>query len=309
MKRLQRVFGDLDSLRFVDGRLDDERRAAFLCHLDEDATEAERVAVWARQNEALRAAFAGVALEPVPVTLRLGHLAPASRPVVAAALPDRRPSATAASPLPAPHGDVAYLTAKVRQPRRSAMRGYRVPLSAAILFGVALLVLSIAHGLMPAGAAAFGTAGRLAGDVASQPTILDRAADAHMTYALDPVRPVEFTAKQTLPMEQWLQRRLGLAVTAPNLTSVGWTLLGGRLVPGVGTPAALFVYEDTGGVRLSVLAQRGTEPATVSLGTSDGLAAMSWASGPVSYVITVDRNVDWLSRNGEELRDRIARAD
>ena len=29
MKRMQRVFGDLDALRFVDGRLDEERRAAF----------------------------------------------------------------------------------------------------------------------------------------------------------------------------------------------------------------------------------------------------------------------------------------
>lgn len=310
MKRVQRVFGDLDSLRFVDGRLDGERRAAFLCHLDEDAAEAERVAVWTRQNEALRAAFAGVTLEPVPVALRLGHFTPASRPV-ATPLPDRRPAVPTAPRACEPatgSAEVAYLKAKTRPARRSAGRAYRVPLSAAVLFAAALLVLYVAHGLIPAGAAAFGTGGGVAG--ASQPTVLDRAADAHATYALDPMRPVEFTARQTLPMNQWLQRRLGLTVTAPDFAAEGWTLLGGRLVPGAGSPGALFVYEDSGGERLSVFAQRGTEPAAVSLGTAGGdLAAMSWGSGPIAYVITVGRSLDWLSRNGEELRDRIARAD
>lgn len=312
MKRVQRVFGDLDSLRFVDGRLDGERRAAFLCHLDEDATEAERVAVWTRQNEALRAAFAGVTLEPVPVALRLGHFTPASRPVTPA-LPDRRPAAPTTPRVcepPAGSAQIAFLKTKARPARRSTARAYRVPLSAAMLFAAALLVLYVAHGLIPAGATAFGTGSRVAGDGMLQSTLLDRAADAHATYALDPVRPVEFTARQALPMNQWLQRRLGLTVSAPDFTAEGWTLLGGRLVPGAGAPGALYVYEDAGGERLSVFAQRGTEPVAVSLATARGdLAAMSWRSGPIAYVITVGRSLDWLSRNGEELRDGIARAD
>lgn len=316
MKRLQRVFGDLDSLRFVDGRLDDERRAAFLSHLEEDVAEAERVAVWGRQNEMLRAAFAGVALEPVPVALRLGHLAPASRP--ATALQDLRPAAPQALPAPrAPHrapepggADVAYLQAKGRPAaaRQARGRAYRAPLSAALLFALALLMIYVAHGLLPAGAAAVAEAG-LAAPVGAG-SVPERAADAHATYALDPVRPVEFTARQTLPMNQWLQRRLGLTVTPPNLAPEGWTLLGGRLVPGDGVPGALFVYEDAGGERLSLFAQRGTAPAAVSLGAAgEGLATMSWGTGPISYAITVGRSLDWLSRNGEDLRDRVARAD
>lgn len=312
MKRIQRVFGDLDSLRFVDGRLDDERRAVFLNHLDDDATEAERVAVWSRQNEALRMAFAGVTLEPVPVALRLTHLAPALRPGLAA-LADRRPAALTAprAPEPAPGGaEVAYLKAKLRPPRRSAARAYRVPLSAALLFAVAMLVLYVAHGLVPSGAAAFSVESGLSGEGGPRSSILDRAADAHVTYALDPVHPVEFSADQMLPMNQWLQRRLGLTVTAPTLTSEGWRFLGGRLVPGEGAPGALFIYEDADGERLSVFAQRETGSSTVSLAPAgNGLAAMRWGSGPVAYVITVGRSVDWLSRNGEELRDHVVRAD
>lgn len=313
MKRIQRVFGDLDSLRFVDGRLDDERRAAFLSHLDDDAIEAERVAVWARQNEALRAAFAGVTLEPVPVALRLNHLAPPSRPSLTKALADRRPAALTVprAPGPVPGGaEVAYLKAKVRPTRYPGARAYRVPLSAAMLFAVALLVLYVAHGLVPSGAAAFSVGSGVPAEGGPRPSILDRAADAHTTYALDPVHPVEFTANQTLPMNQWLQRRLGLTVTAPLLASEGWRFLGSRLVPGAGVPGALFIYEDTDGERLSVFAQRGTEPAPVSLASAgNGLAAMSWGSGPIAYVITVGRSVDWLSRNGEDLRDHVVRAD
>lgn len=307
MKRVQRVFGDLDALRFVDGRLDDERRAAFLSHLEEDVAEAERVAAWGRQNEMLRAAFAGVALEPVPVALRLGHLTPAPRPV-ATAVQDLRPAASLPSPrAPEPAGaDVAYLQAKGRPAaaRRSLGRAYRAPLSAALLFGLALLLIYVAHGLLPAGATAGPDA---SGAVAvGQSRIVDRAADAHATYALDPTRPVEFTARQAMVMNQWLQRRLGLAVTAPDLAPEGWTLLGGRLVPGAGTPAALFVYEEAGGERLSVFAQHGTMPTAVSLGSAgERLATMSWGTGPIIYVITVGRSLDWLSRNGEELRVRI----
>lgn len=309
MKRIQRVFGDLDSLRFVDGRLDDERRAAFVGHLDDDATEAERVAIWTRQNEALRAAFAGITLEPVPVTLRLTPITPAPRPI-ATALPDRQPPTQRAAEPAGGGTEIAYLKAKVRPARHTAAAAYRVPLTAAMLFIVAVLVLYLAHGLIPAGAAAFGAGSGGPSEGVAQPTMLDRAADAHTTYALDPVRPVEFTAKQVLPMNQWLQRRLGVTVTAPDLAAEGWTLLGGRLVPGAGVPGALFIYEDAGGERLSVFAQRGTAPLAVSLGSAGSdLAAMSWGSGPIAYVITVGRSIDWLSRNGEELRERIARAD
>lgn len=317
MKRVQRVFSDLDSLRFVDGRLDDERRAAFLSHLEEDVAEAERVAVWARQSEMLRAAFAGVALEPVPVTLRVGHLTPAPRPV-AAAVKDLRPVAPQAlpasrAPVRTPDiggADVAYLQAKghATAARRSLGRSHRASLSAALLFALAIFVIYVAHGVLPAGPAAVPETALVA--ATGSGNLLERATDAHATYALDPVHPVEFTAKQVMPMNQWLQRRLGLAVTPPNLVPEGWTLLGGRLVPGSGTPGALFVYEDAGGERLSVFAQRGTTAVPISLGSAgEGLATMSWSTGPVTYVITVGRSLDWLSRNGEDLRDQIVRVD
>lgn len=319
MKRLQRVFGDFDSLRFVDGRLDDERRAAFLSHLEEDVAEAERIAVWARQNEMLRAAFNGVALEPVPVALRLSHLTPALRPVATAA-PEGRPTVAQALPPPRipqrvqdPSGtDVAYLQATGRPAtRRPIGRGYKTPLAAAVLFASALLILYIAHDLLPLGAAPVPEV-VVAADGLGPSTLLARAIEAHATYALDPGRPVEFTAGQVTPMKAWFQRRIGLGITPPKLAPEGWSLLGGRLVPGAGSPGALFVYEDGGGERLSVFVQRATLPvAAVSLGSAaeQGLSTMSWSSGSITYVITVGHNLDWLSRNGEDLRDRIMQVD
>ena len=74
MKRTQRVFGDIDALRYVDDRLDGDRRVAFERHLATDADQAGRVRVWARQNDVLRGAFVGVAAEPVPLWLRLDQL-------------------------------------------------------------------------------------------------------------------------------------------------------------------------------------------------------------------------------------------
>jgi anti-sigma factor RsiW len=54
---------------FVDNEVDDERREVVVTHLSHTPADAARVEGWRQQNILLRAAFAQVSLEQVPVSL------------------------------------------------------------------------------------------------------------------------------------------------------------------------------------------------------------------------------------------------
>lgn len=70
----QAPIGEDDLNALVDGRLDADRRAAVERHLAAHPADAERVAAYAAQRDALRAALAFRAAQPIPPRLRLGHL-------------------------------------------------------------------------------------------------------------------------------------------------------------------------------------------------------------------------------------------
>ena len=60
----------------------------------------------------------------------------------------------------------------------------------------------------------------------------------------------------------WLSRRVGTTLRAPDLGAFGLKLLGGRLLPGVSGPAALFMYEGASGERFTIYCSRLDAPRT-----------------------------------------------
>ena len=229
---MQRVFGNIDALRFVDNRLDDDRRAAYLAHLADDPHEAERVAMWNRQNDVIRATFAGIAVEPVPLWLRLGSvIADRSAPQEGAVASDRRaPRSVSRPPVELRRVPRATEEPSAPLPRPLRHRSTTVGISAAVLLAIGLLVLVAAHTLLPTPLADEAVAPRT--DAVGLSALSARATDAFRTFALDPLRPVEMPASQQAALDRWLQRRLGVPVRMPDLHDQGWTAMGGRLVPG-----------------------------------------------------------------------------
>jgi anti-sigma factor RsiW len=76
----------------------------------------------------------------------------------------------------------------------------------------------------------------------------------HAVYAADVQHPIEIAASEQQQLTQWLSDRLHRTVTAPDLTKFGYTLLGGRLVATErGSPAALLIYANREGARVSLL--------------------------------------------------------
>ncbi len=119
-------------------------------------------------------------------------------------------------------------------------------------------------------------------------SVADNAIAAHRIYVSERVHPVEVPAEQEAHLVQWLSRRVGKPLTAPNLNAQGYRLIGGRLLPSNGEAAAQFMYENAGGNRLTIYARSGgSEPQTAfRFEEQDGISAFSWIENGLSYVVS-----------------------
>jgi anti-sigma factor RsiW len=88
--------------------------------------------------------------------------------------------------------------------------------------------------------------------LAAAPLFVREAAAAHAVFVPEKRHPVEVTAADEAHLVQWLSRRLGAPLKAPSLGAHGYHLLGGRLLPGEGTPRAQFMYENQQGSRVTL---------------------------------------------------------
>ena len=121
-----------------------------------------------------------------------------------------------------------------------------------------------------------------------------QAAFAHALYASDINRPVEIWAPEEKRLVNWLTKRLGFQVHAPDLNSVGYALVGGRLVAGNEKPTALFMYENADKQRLSLQVRKqspGTSEAAFRYAHENGVGVFYWIDDTCGYALSgnVDR--------------------
>jgi anti-sigma factor RsiW len=121
------------------------------------------------------------------------------------------------------------------------------------------------------------------------------AAFAHALYAADANRPVEIWANEETRLVGWLTKRLGFQVHAPDLTSVGYLLVGGRLVAGNEKPTALFMYENAEKERLSLQVRKrasGSGETAFRYAHENGVGVFYWIDDACGYALSakVDRS-------------------
>lgn len=127
----------------------------------------------------------------------------------------------------------------------------------------------------PAPAPAFGAA------------LVDNAVSAHSVYAAEVRHPVEVRASEEEHLVKWLTKRVGANIRAPHLSNRGFKLLGGRLLPYEGGPAAQFMYENGGGRRLTIYVRQAgkAENTAFQFASHDKLSAFFWVDRPLAWVI------------------------
>ncbi|MBW0172052.1 MAG: anti-sigma factor family protein [Hydrogenophaga sp.] len=88
--------------------------------------------------------------------------------------------------------------------------------------------------------------------LAALPTFARDAAVAHAVYSPETRHPVEVSAAEQAHLVQWLSRRIGKTLKVPELQAQGYSLVGGRLLPGDAGARAQFMFQNTQGVRVTL---------------------------------------------------------
>lgn len=136
-------------------------------------------------------------------------------------------------------------------------------------------------------------------DRAAAPMWAKRAAVAHVVYAPEVRHPVEVGADQEAHLVAWLSKRLGTQLRIPKLSGIGYSLVGGRLLPGEQGPAAQFMYQDAQGQRLTLYVRSNREH-------SRETAFRFAQDGNVRIFYWIDRGLG-LALSGEIEKDELLR--
>src|ERR1700730_15434133 len=150
------------------------------------------------------------------------------------------------------------------------------------------------YGTIAAALVAFvagGGVGWLAHGVAASPSAFQSftvyALDAHRLYVVEVRHPVEVPGNERTHLQQWLTKRCGWSVHAPELDATGLKLVGGRLLPGPSGPASFLMYESASGERFTVYsAKAATEATQMRYVKQDNDGALFWTDRGVGYVVS-----------------------
>jgi anti-sigma factor RsiW len=228
---------------YVDGELPADRHSAVEAWLASHQDDANRVASWRAQIEAIRARYGATGADPVPARLNLDRLA-----------------------------------------RRGGT--WKILAAAAAL---AAFVIGGAAGWVARGASETGPSGF--------ETFTSDAIDAHKLYVVDVRHPVEVPGNEADHLVQWLSKRVGYELLAPDLKRLGLKLVGGRLLPGPTGAAAFFMYENASGERFTIYSARSNGPdSAMRYNVSGKCSAFYWVDSDVAYVVSGQSDREALSK-------------
>lgn len=150
------------------------------------------------------------------------------------------------------------------------------------------LRIAAAAGLLAIGAAGGYQLARIGQMDVPSGRFAEAALVAHATYVTEIAHPVEVEAARADHLTRWLSKRLGHPVRAPDFAAAGFRLVGGRLLPSEPGPAALFMYEDDLGRRVTLYVAPGAGGGDTALRHAEWGASQSfyWIHGDLSYAVT-----------------------
>lgn len=116
-----------------------------------------------------------------------------------------------------------------------------------------------------------------------------RAALAHAVYSPEVRHPVEVGADQEAHLIAWLSKRLGTQLRAPHLANEGYSLVGGRLLPGERGPVAQFMYQDARGQRLTLYVRTNADERSETaflFQQEQGVGVFYWLDRKLGYALS-----------------------
>lgn len=129
---------------------------------------------------------------------------------------------------------------------------------------------------------------------AASDLLIGGAVTAHALYVNENRHAVEVAAAEQEHLVTWLSNRIARPISAPDLASEGFTLVGGRLlppVPGAGTgPAAQLMYENAAGERVTIFVTAALPDGAEAyeFTTREALDAFYWANDRITCTVVGD---------------------
>jgi anti-sigma factor RsiW len=151
-----------------------------------------------------------------------------------------------------------------------------------------LVRTAVAAGVVFAAVAAgYLSRGLLTESRGAESAFVTTALGAHTVFVPEVRHPVEVKADEA-HLVRWLAKRVGADVRAPALAELGWRLMGGRLLPDQGLPAAQFMYEDASGRRLTLYVRKetGRNNTAFRFYEKDGFGSFYWIDRPLAYALS-----------------------
>ncbi|WP_321788710.1 anti-sigma factor [Paraburkholderia sp. J94] len=235
---------------FVDGELAPDAQAALLERLADDPAAARRIAAYRAQKAALQS-----------LCNRASGTADATDVAGTAAAPP-------------------YLVLRRRDPwwQRAGLAAAWAVVGAGLATAAATFVPSwLGHG-----------DGRASALFASESEGFARRADvAYAVYSPEVRHPVEVGAADEAHLVAWLSKRLGKPLHIPSLGEYGYTLVGGRLLPGAAGPAAQIMYQNDFGERLTLyVSVSGRDRDAVHLLRDGSRRTFYWSTDSMGYALS-----------------------
>ncbi|MDE3079273.1 MAG: anti-sigma factor [Paracoccaceae bacterium] len=236
-----------------------------------------------------------------------GALPPAERQALAARLAgDAAARATLADwdrqdvalqALYAPRGDepVPARLTRMIEAARAAAPARRWPAIRALAAGIVVFAIGGTAGWLGHGLAAPGA-----------PDPVTDAALAYRTYVVEAVHPVEVPASDATHLTNWISKRLGHQIHAPDFAREGFSLMGGRVLPSATGAAALFMYQDAAGQRIALyVAPSGSDQTAFRFFDKAGTEGFWWIDRDLCYAIAGTLPRDVLRRIATSAYDQL----
>jgi anti-sigma factor RsiW len=132
------------------------------------------------------------------------------------------------------------------------------------------------------------------------------ALEAYRLYAVEVRHPVEVPGDQRPHLVEWLSKRLGSPLRAPELEKMGLKLVGGRLLPGPTGASAFFMYEGPSGERFTLYCGHTSDRETaLRYTTGDQNAAYYWVDRNLAYVLSGPAERNKLHEIAQAAYDQI----
>jgi anti-sigma factor RsiW len=148
---------------------------------------------------------------------------------------------------------------------------------------------------------------------AASDRLIDEAFSAHALYVKEQLHAVEVPANAPNLM-RWLSNRITTPIDAPNLTAQGFTLLGGRLLPGDydgkdPSPAAQLMYENASAQRVTlyITAALPDRKEVWHFENRNGVEAYYWSNDLVTCTIVSDLPEADIKMLGKKVFEQLTR--